>query len=741
LLAFSRGAILFWVCLAFAGGILISGIVIYQLYRGEIDGFRSSLQRAGTLIVRLGMARSLAEPAVLQSDVTFLSRDLVLTQWLARPNDETRAAVETQFLEFLRHKAHYDQVRFIDIRGVERIRVDRSQGAPGIVARDKLQNKADRPYVAETLTLERGEIYISSIDANVENGVVERPIKAVLRLAVPLFGPDGVKRGVVVLNYRAQIFLDNIKSLASASHGDLWLVNGIGNWLMEPNRDAEQTLAQADQPLPTFAKEYPSVWERIVASSGQDSFFDGGNLYTFAAIGMDALTKPGAEIHSRFEFGLPGKTLILLERVPSSVISGQEQAIRDRFVAIGAAWLLILLLCAVIVGSFWISRKTALATSRRSDANFRAMFAVSPDALLLTDRTGTIVQANEQASTLFGYDRDALIRMPVDKLVPASVREKHGALRAGYFRNADVRRMGADRQLWAVRSDGTEFPADIYLSLVANDDADLVFASVRDMTERHEREQTIAGMAERLARDNEALAAANAELDGFTYSVSHDLRAPLRSMTGFCKAVMEDYGERLDETGKDYLRRISDAAGRMGRLIDDLLALSRVSRKEMRKASVSLSDLAESIAEQLRAVEPKRDVTFNIQPGVTVTGDEDLLNSALENLLGNAWKYTAKTPRAVIEFGVSNGSEGPTYFVRDNGVGFDMTYADKIFEPFQRLHKDSEFEGTGIGLASVFNILRRHGGRIWAESESGLGTTMHFTVSGDEDSSGREVMQ
>ena len=245
----------------------------------------------------------------------------------------------------------------------------------------------------------------------------------------------------------------------------------------------------------------------------------------------------------------------------------------------------------------------------------------------------------------------------------------------------------------------------------------------RDLSEAKEH------LEDRVQARTAELDAANQDLEAFAFSVSHDLRAPLRSMTGFSQALVEDYGEELDDTGKDYASRISAACNRMGNLIDDILTLSRVARAEIKRTEVDLSEIAECIAKQLREAEPKRAVQFKIQPNVTVQGDETLLRTALENLLGNAWKYSSKKPQAIIEFGMTaNGSE-PAIFVRDNGAGFDMAYADKLFKPFQRLHGSDEFEGTGIGLASTANIVRRHGGRIWADAKPDVGATMQFTLS------------
>ena len=218
---------------------------------------------------------------------------------------------------------------------------------------------------------------------------------------------------------------------------------------------------------------------------------------------------------------------------------------------------------------------------------------------------------------------------------------------------------------------------------------------------------------------------ANAELESFAYSVSHDLRAPLRGIDGFGAILVEDYGAALDDDGREYLARIRAATQRMGRLIDDLLKLSRVGRAELVRQPVDLSELAGRIAGELRRADPSRAVTFTVAPGLEVDADPALAEVALANLLGNAWKFTSKTPEAALEFGTG----GPgCFFVRDNGAGFDMTYATKLFGAFQRLHTAADFEGTGIGLATVKRIVQRHGGWVRARSVVGRGATFVFTL-------------
>lgn len=219
------------------------------------------------------------------------------------------------------------------------------------------------------------------------------------------------------------------------------------------------------------------------------------------------------------------------------------------------------------------------------------------------------------------------------------------------------------------------------------------------------------------------------ELETFSYSVSHDLRAPLRAIDGFSRVILEDHGEQLDPVARGYLERVIAAVQRMGGLIDDLLSLSRVSRQELVMANVDLSALANEILTELQEQSPQRRVTFDITPALIAQGDNKLLRVALSNLLGNAWKYTGNTDNAHIEFHcIKQPDAAPLYCVRDNGAGFDMQYAGKLFQPFQRLHTPKEFPGSGIGLATVSRIMHRHGGKIWAESETGKGARFCFTL-------------
>lgn len=229
------------------------------------------------------------------------------------------------------------------------------------------------------------------------------------------------------------------------------------------------------------------------------------------------------------------------------------------------------------------------------------------------------------------------------------------------------------------------------------------------------------------------LATLNTELEAFSYSVSHDLRAPLRAIDGFSKAILDEYGQTLDQQACRYLERVRTGSQKMSRLIDDLIDLSRINRLALRKESISLTELARGVVADLQETDPSRKVAIEIAEGLSASGDARLITIVLVNLVGNAWKYTAKRPDAQIVFaqqsqGSQNQGNETVFYVRDNGAGFDLQYADKLFAPFQRMHQDSEFEGTGIGLATVKRIISRHGGRIWAEAAVDKGATFYFSL-------------
>jgi signal transduction histidine kinase len=265
------------------------------------------------------------------------------------------------------------------------------------------------------------------------------------------------------------------------------------------------------------------------------------------------------------------------------------------------------------------------------------------------------------------------------------------------------------------------------------DEIGLLIATFNEMLDQIQRQdsdlkEAHADLERRVETRTRDLAAANKELEAFSYSVSHDLRAPLRAIDGFSKAVLNDYSPQLDERGRHYLERVRAGTLRMSQLIDDLLGLARVSRRELVRKRADVSDIAFQVAAELARRQPARQVRVDVQPGLIAEADPHLLTIVFENLMGNAWKFTSKKANALVEVGQQRNGPAPPFYVRDNGAGFDMEYADKLFGAFQRLHAESEFEGTGIGLATVQRIVARHGGRIWAEGRVNEGATFYFTL-------------
>jgi PAS domain S-box-containing protein len=350
------------------------------------------------------------------------------------------------------------------------------------------------------------------------------------------------------------------------------------------------------------------------------------------------------------------------------------------------------------------------------------------DAIIATDTDRIITFWNKAAEEMYGWTAEEavgktglLLRSEITEEARQHILDE--IARTGNYR-VEVTQYRKDDTVIIV--EGTSIPVrDVHGEVTG-------YVSVnRDVTARKQIEAEIKTLNAGLQRRTIELEAANKELEAFSYSVSHDLRAPLRSIDGFSQALLEDYGDQLNEEAQSYLRRVRAASQRMAELIDDLLNLARMTRAPMHLEEVDLSAIATKFIEELREQQPERMAKFVVREGLIAKGDRQLLRIVLENLLGNAWKFTSKRPEAQIEFGViqpGTGSEESAYFVRDNGDGFDMTHASKLFGAFQRLHSMTEFEGNGIGLATVKRIIHRHGGTVWAEGEEGQGATFYFVL-------------
>jgi PAS domain S-box-containing protein len=377
--------------------------------------------------------------------------------------------------------------------------------------------------------------------------------------------------------------------------------------------------------------------------------------------------------------------------------------------------------CLTVVVRDTTDRRRLDAMLRESEERCRVLIdQVTDYAIFMLDPEGHVLTWNLGAERIKGYTRDEIVGQHFSVFyTPEDVAHKRPAT---LLRTAQSQGSGQDVG-WRVRKDGTRFWADVTLSPLHDDTGALKgFSEVtRDATPRWLAEE----QARRHAID---LALANRELESFSYSVSHDLRAPLRAIDGFAKMLVDTAGARLDPRQVRYLERIRKSSQQMGQLIDDLLNLAHISRSHIRRERIDLTAMAEDIADELGGRDPGRDVEFAIAPGLVAHGDASLLRTVMLNLLENAWKFSSRHATARIEVGSRFERGGYVYFVRDDGAGFDMAYAAKLFGAFQRLHDADEFEGTGIGLATVQRIVQHHGGRVWAEGEVERGATFYFTL-------------
>jgi PAS domain S-box-containing protein len=375
------------------------------------------------------------------------------------------------------------------------------------------------------------------------------------------------------------------------------------------------------------------------------------------------------------------------------------------------------------IGSDITERKQAEEALRERAELLRLIYDTADASIFNVDTRGVITHANQRMAEMFACPMDKLIGSEyVAHTHPAEReigRQKMLALLA-----SDIPMVNHERRY--LRDDGTEFWGHLTGRRMLDVEGRIIglVGVIADVTERRKAETALRDLNETL---EQKVAERTRELEAFSYSVAHDLRSPLRAIDGFSQLVLSDNVDKLDPASVGNLRRVRAAAQRLGELIDDLLELALISRTELNKQQVDLTLMAREVMASIQGSQPERDAVFLVEENVTAQADLFLARILLENLLGNAWKYTGKTASARIEFGRTEHNGETAYFVRDNGVGFDMTYADKLFKPFQRLHHRDDFEGSGIGLSIVQRIVSRHGGRVWAEGQPGAGTTFYFT--------------
>jgi PAS domain S-box-containing protein len=368
----------------------------------------------------------------------------------------------------------------------------------------------------------------------------------------------------------------------------------------------------------------------------------------------------------------------------------------------------------------------------RLESRYRDLFETAQDMVFTTDLDGTITSFNRAAERLAATARNEAIRCSLKTFFAVEGPDNSLFPKTGGLNEAEP----GTYELTLLARDGRRIPVEVGMTMLKQDGKPVGWQGIaRDITERKRTEDEIrqfnADLERRVAERTSELAASNKELEAFSYSVSHDLRAPLRAINGFSEILLRDCGGSLDEKARHYLQTVAASGRQMGELVDDLLAFSRLSRQPLVKGPVNLNDLVWQVSQDLQHQAPEHEVTLRVNHLPPARGDRSLINQVLQNLLGNAWKFTGRTTGPLVEVGSFQQCDETVFYVRDNGAGFDMQYAGKLFGVFQRLHRDVEFPGTGVGLAIVHRIITRHGGRVWAEARVGEGATFYFTLPGE----------
>ncbi len=838
-----------------AAGLTLVGICI-ALYVREAGHIEQNLRDRES--VRIDMFAQLVgqDFQAIVDDLLVLADGDGLRAFLASDQKADLERAARRALFFSQHQRSYDQIRYLDERGQELIRVNKGGS---MVSSDQMQNKADRSYFQKALILAPGQIFISAFDLNVENGRIERPLKPMMRFATPVFDEAGRGRGVYVINYLGAELFVRLQHVVPMYQHRLRALNAQGYWLKAAQPTQEWGFMMSERGGTTLARTAPLLWSRLTREAmGQGR--DAGGLFTWKRIvPREMVTGGGAESAVAED-----AFLVLASEVSAEEWAAAFRGLRQSFLIVA----LVLLLLIVTSGWFFHTRQRATAELDR-------FFILTRDMLCIAGFDGFFKRLNPAWETTLGFTNDELLARPFLEFIHPDDRDRtvaeSASLASGQetisFENRyrckdgsyrwllwSARSVVSDRLIFASARDITDRkrveqihlqfralfeslpglylvltqdltiaavsdaylnatmtrreeilgrglfevfpdnPADPAATGVSNLRASLdrvlqsaapdtmaiqkydvrrpdgvfeerfwspvnspvigadrrieyVVHRVEDVTDFVRQKQQDAGgegslrarmeqMEAEIFRSsrevqtaNQQLRAVNQELESFSYSVSHDLRAPLRHISGFVELLSKHAGDTLDDKSRRHLRIISETAEEMGQLIDDLLSFSRMGRVEMRQTTINLGDSVREVIDDLREDTGTRNIVWKHGQLPPAQGDPSMLKQVFVNLLSNAVKYTRPRDPAEIEIGCAGETaDEVVVFVRDNGVGFDMQYAKKLFGVFQRLHRTDEFEGTGVGLANVRRIINRHGGRVWAEATVNKGATFYFTL-------------
>lgn len=670
--------------------------------------------------------------------------------------EEWKHDIQKRFEHLMEVNPEYLQLRIIGVEdgGRELVRTERRAGAIVNVTNDQLQRKGDLTYFADSIRVGANETHVSQINLNREHGRIETPHRPVVRVSAPIRTETQGVFGFVIINIDLEAFFAELRDNLP-EHRELYIANQDGEFLLHPDpaRCFRFEFGTSDRMQDQFAALQAMSGDATLSSLQFSQQTNDGDV---VAVGSSRVTF-GAENHR--------SSLLIATSAPFAEIVAATKPLRARAMLISFALVIISTVVATVFAQS-LTRPLRKITSvvkalttgeehvelpvhapneagelarafaelieqrslaeegwKESEVQFRMAVESAPNGMIMVDQQGNIILVNRETETLFGYDRDELIGQPIEMLVPDRFRKAHPSQRDEYMQSPERRSMGAGRDLFGRRKDGSEFPVELGLNPIHTRTGVFVLSTVVDISARKRHEERVKQYTVELESKNE-------ELQQFAYIASHDLQEPLRKIQAFGNMLQSTYSSTLGDEGGEYINRMQASAQRMRSLIDDLLSYSRVSTVTRDFAPVDLNRVMQDVLSDLMIRLTETGGKVNVGELPTVHADESQMRQLFQNLIGNALKFHANVVAPVVDVECKSGAYNRlcTILVRDNGIGFDEKYNDRIFAPFQRLHGRSKYEGTGIGLAVCRKIVDRHGGSITATSAPGKGATFSITL-------------
>lgn len=711
------------------------------LGESRIHAELSILMADETIFVELGQGRLDQELAVPIGHLMSLINENPVRRVYQAPNGSDSSSMQEAFFSLMSRNPIYDKVRWIDERGMEQVRVNNRRGRPIVVPRNELQAKDDRYFFTDTMLLNQGEIYISPLDLNMDDGRIEIPYKPTIRVSSPVFDELGKPRGILIINIMAKSMLDAFVHSAGPAIDRLMLVNDEGYWLKSPN--AQDEWGFMFQREATLATRHPQVWEAITRQKkGQVRFDDG--LWTWSSVLLTPIqdARLSHNIHWKVISHLPMEKLSTVENIVWSAKIASASVILLLF-AIGI-WRLIQAKSARALAEkeAALARGEAESATRLQEAQacFQMLFEANASGLLVVDAEGKIIMANPAFESLFGYQVSEVVNRPVEILLPEKFRSRHARQRKDYLQNPTTRAMGAGRDLYGTRKNGSIFPIEIGLSPYRSDNQLFVVATIVDISERKRIQDALLQMNETLERNvaerTAELQAAKLEAErlasvksNFLANMSHEIRTPMNAILGLAY-LLEKAHLGTDEL--NLVKKIRIAGRSLLGIINDILDFSKIEsgRLEIEHAPFRLSDVLDNVATLMSAIEYSNKVELIMGPapeGIEfLRGDALRLEQILVNLTSNALKFTKQgsVTISVIKLPPKNGRDYLRFSVRDTGIGIPIEKQAEIFNAFSQEDTSTtrRFGGTGLGLTICRYLVQMMGGELGVNSEFGIGS-------------------